>query len=202
MGLNQEFSNINRDMHEARKRGGIGSLVYGFLFFCAMAGVIIAFVGGATETYDNSGADTKPAAYEDSRESAQPAKTVKVTLTDNYYMELPEVVDLKSEEKDDSGTTKTYYFFGKEDKSTLLSVSAEKEDGEFPQVVWERNGGSEDGLHYASLYDTAVAIREEEEKIELWWPDGRHYLCHVKLTGGNIDGYTDDILDMIGKTSD
>ncbi|GEM_PF-4563709 len=168
MGLNQEFSNIDRDMHEARKRGGTGALVYGFLFFCCVIGGIIAFVGGATETYDNSGADTKQATYEDSRESGQPAKTVKVTLTDNYYMELPEVVDLKSEEKDDSGIINTYYFFGKENKSNLLTVVAEKEVGEFPQVVWERNGGSEDGLHYASLYDTAVAIREKEEKIELW----------------------------------
>ena len=178
-------------------------IFYG-LFLLFFIGCAIYALGSWTETpavpEDNPGSAVNDQSKQEQQQQKDQQKNgIKVKISENYYIILPETVALKSKTNKDNVTEKTYYFFGKEDKSTLLRITSERDEGEFPQNVWSRYKGGESELSYVIFFNTAAAIHEDKEVIECWWPDGKDILCHVKLTGGNIDGYTEDILNMIRK---
>ena len=204
MGLGQEANNLKREIENDTRSGGIGDLIFYGLALLFFIGCIIYALGSCTETpsapKDNSdSAVTDRSEQEQQQQKDKQQRGTKVKISKNYYIILPESASLKSKKNKDNVTEKTYYFFGEEDKSTLLRIISEKDEGEFPQTVWSRYEGGERELSYVEFFNTAAAIHEDEEVIECWWPDGRDVLCHVKLTGGNIDGYTEDILNMIRK---
>ena len=204
MGLGQEANNLKKEIDKDIRSSGWGGLVFYSLFLIFIIGCVIYALGSWTETpavpKDSTGSSvTDRSEQEQQQQNKQKKKVTKVKISKNYYIILPETADLKSKTKKDNVTEKTYYFFGKEDKSTLLRIISEKDDGEFPQNVWSRYKDGESELSYVMFFNTAAAIHEDEEVIECWWPDGKGILCHVRLTGGNIDGYTEVILNTIRK---
>ena len=204
MGLGQEANNLKKEIDKDMQNSGWGGLIFYGLFLLFLIGCAIYALGSWTETpavpEDNSGSAVNDRSkQEQHQENKQQNIGTKVKISKSYYIILPETADLKSKTKKDNVTEKTYYFFGKEDKSTLFRIIFEKDDGEFPQNVWSRYKGGESELSYVMFFNTAAAVHEDEEVIECWWPDGKGILCHVKLTGGNTYGYTEDILNMIRK---
>ena len=207
MGLGQEANNLKKEIDKDIRSSGWGGLVFYSLFLIFIIGCVIYALGRCSETpsvpkdsSDSAVADQSE--QEQQQQNKQKEKGTKVKISKNYYIILPEIADLKSKTKKDNVTERTYYFFGKEDKSTLLRIISEKDDGEFPQVVWNRYKGGESEVSYVMFFDTAAAIHQEKGLIEIWWPDGGNTLCHVRLTGENIEGYEEDILYMIRKKNE